>query len=70
MITTALNQIEEMRIREVNGEIRLYDKINPTFTVMTSVGIYENTDFEMVDDYREFYKRAHSIIEKVKNKQK
>ena len=70
LITTALNQIEEMRIREVNGEIRLYDKINPTFTVMTSVGIYENTGFEMVDDYREFYKRAHSIIEKVKKQTK
>ncbi len=66
LITTALNQIEEMRIREVNGEIRLYDKINPTFTVMTSAGIYENTGFEMIDDYKLFYEKAFSVIEKVK----
>ncbi len=70
LITTALNQIEEMRIREVNGEIRLYDQINPTFTVMTSAGIYENTGFEMINDYHTFYQRAHSIIEEVKKQTK
>lgn len=70
LITTALNQIEEMRIREVEGEIRLYDQINPTFTVMTSAGIYENTGFEMINDYPTFYQRAHSIIEEVKKQTK
>lgn len=51
LVTSALNQIEEMRLCEVNGEIRLYDKINPAFTVMTSAGIFENTGFEMINDY-------------------
>lgn len=55
-----------MRLREVNGEIRLYDKINPAFTVMTSAGIFENTGFEMINDYELFYKVAKSIIDAVK----
>lgn len=67
LVTIGLSSIEEMRIREVNGEIRLYDKINPTFTVMTNMGIYENTGFEMIDDYEGFYKKAKEVIEEVKN---
>ncbi len=66
LITTALNSIEEFKIREVKDEIRIYDTINPTFTVMTDVGIYENAGFKMVDDYKSFYKIAKEIIEKVK----
>lgn len=66
LITTALNSIEEFKIREVKDEIRIYDTINPTFTVMTDVGIYENAGFKMVDDYKSFYKVAKEIIEKVK----
>lgn len=66
LITTALNSIEEFKIREVKDEIRIYDTINPTFTVMTDVGIYENAGFKMVEDYKSFYRIAKEIIEKVK----
>ena len=66
LITTALNSIEEFKIREVKDEIRIYDTINPTFTVMTDVGIYENAGFKMVDDYKIFYNTAREIIDKVK----
>ena len=66
LLTSALNQIEEMRMREVDGKIRLYDVINPTFIVMTSIGVFENTGFEMINNYKEFYKKASSIIERVK----
>ena len=48
LITTSLNSIEEFRIREVKDEIRIYDTINPTYTVMTDVGVYENAGFKMV----------------------
>ena len=67
LIAIGLSSVEEMRIREVNGEIRLYDKINPTFTVMTNLGIYENAGFEMIDNYQDFYKKAKEVIEEVKN---
>lgn len=66
LITTALNSIDEFKIREVKDEIRLYDTINPTFTVMTDIQVYENAGFKMVDDYSSFYKIAKETIEKVK----
>ena len=67
LITTGLSSVEEMRLREVNGEIRLYDKINPTFTVMTKTGIYENAGFKMIDDYQGFYNKTLEVVEEVKN---
>lgn len=67
LITNALNQIEEMRIRIVNQEIRLYDEINPAFTIMTKAQIFENTGFEMISSYDKFYSKAKEVIESVKN---
>ena len=67
LITIGLSSVEEMRLREVNGEIRLYDKINPTFTVMTKSGVYENAGFKMIDDYKGFYNKTIEVLEQVKN---
>ena len=69
LITTGLSSVEEMRLREVNGEIRLYDKINPTFTVMTKTGIYENAGFKMIDEYQDFYNKTLEVLEHVKNQE-
>ncbi len=66
LITKGLNSIIEMRMREVRGEIRLYDVINPTFTVMTEIGVFENAGFKMIDDYHLFYQRADEVIEATK----
>ena len=68
LITTSLNSIEEFRIREVKDEIRIYDTINPTYTVMTDVGVYENAGFKMVDDYKTFYETARKDIDNTKTK--
>ena len=62
LITIGLSSVEEMRLREVNGEIRLYDKINPTFTVMTKSGVYENAGFKMIDDYKGFYNKTIEVL--------
>ena len=67
LITTGLSSVEEMRMREVNGEIRLYDSINPTFTVMTKIGVYENAGFDMIDNYNDFYKKAKEVVDEVSN---
>ncbi len=66
LVTTGLSSVEELRIRYVDNQIRLYDKINPTFTVMTDLGVYENAGFKMIDDYETFYKEAKRVIESVK----
>lgn len=63
LITKGLNTIDELRMREVRGEIRLYDVINPTFTVMTQIGVYENAGLKMIDDYQRFYQKASEVIE-------
>lgn len=66
LITLGLNSIEEMRIREVDGEIRVYDTINPTFTVMTKIGVFENCGFKMQSNYSSFYQVATKVIEEAK----
>ena len=67
LITIGLSSVEEMRLREVEGEIRLYDKINPTFTVMTNSGNYENAGIKMIDDFNEFYNKVKETLELVKS---
>lgn len=63
LVTKALSSVDAFRMRYVGGEIRLYDVINPTFTVMTDFGEFENAGFAMVDDYQGFYDRACSVLE-------
>lgn len=67
IITQELNKIEEFRLREVNNEIRLYNEINPTFTVMTKNNIYENAGFKYIKEYKSFYNKTKTVIEEVKN---
>lgn len=66
LVTKALNSVDEMRMREVNGEIRLYDVINPTFTVMTESGRFANAGFKMIEDYTGFYNETRRIIDEKK----
>ena len=42
LMMKGLNETLEMRLRIVDGEVRLYDVIDPTYTIMTKTGIYEN----------------------------
>ena len=66
LVTKALNSVPEMRMREVRGEIRLYDVINPTFTVMTDSGRFANAGFKMIEDYKGFYEQTRKIIDEKK----
>lgn len=62
LVTKALNSVDVLRIREVRGEIRLYDVINPTFTVMTDSGRFANAGFKMIEDYQGFYNQTRRLI--------
>lgn len=66
LLTKALNQIEEFRLREVNGEVVLYDVIHPAYTVMTNNGVYDNCENNYYDDFSKFHKEASLAIEKAK----
>lgn len=64
LICKVNNEIEPLRLRYVDGKVIEYDVINPTFTVKTSDGVFNNAEFEYTKDYKEFYKRCRETIEK------
>ena len=66
-VMKGINAIDELRMRIVDGLPYLYDRIHPTFTVMTKENVYQNCGFEMKDDFREFYETTKEVIEEVKN---
>lgn len=67
IILKAIKDVPEMRLREEKGKIYLYDEIEPTFTVMTEFGIYQNAGCLMSWDFKEFYKRVEDTIKEVKH---
>ena len=62
-LTVALNEIPEFRLRYVNNEVRLYEEINPTYTVKCVDGTYNNARHEFTKSYSLFYKRCHDVVE-------
>lgn len=62
IVMSALNSIEEMRMRFENGVPVIYDDINPSFTVMTNAGTFDNARFKNITDYKSFYNKTRSII--------
>jgi len=69
LVTISMNRVDELRMRIVDNELRLYDSIDPTFTVMTDIGVYENC-YSKLERYNLFYKNTKKIIEETKHKTK
>lgn len=65
-LTVALNEIDEFRLRYVNNEVRLYDYINPTYTITCIDGTYNNGKHLFTRSYSLFYTRCHEEVEKQK----
>lgn len=68
LVTRALDTVDELRMRIVNNKIRLYDYINPGFTVLQDSGLFDNVTAPYYDDYHTFYDNTHKMIEVVKHK--
>jgi chloramphenicol O-acetyltransferase type A len=66
LVVKAVNAIPEMRLREVNGKVFLYDMIHPTWTVMTVSGVYQNAGMPMEWDFLKFYEQVKELTEKTK----
>ena len=62
-LTVALNEIPEFRLRYVNNEVRLYESINPTYTIKCIDGTYNNGRNEFSKSYSKFYELAHKEVE-------
>ena len=56
------NEIESLRLRYVDEKVLLYERIDPTFTVKTTDGSFNNAGCEYKRDYQEFYKLAKEEI--------
>lgn len=66
IVLKSLNSIDEMRMRLVDNKPVIYDDINPAFTVMTQTGTFENVRFNNINNFKEFYQKATSVIESAK----
>lgn len=66
IVLKALNSVDEMRMRLVNDKPVIFDDINPAFTVMTKIGMFENVRHINHSDFKAFYKISSVNIEKAK----
>lgn len=67
IVSLGINSVDEMRMRQVKGHIYLYDTINPTFTVMTTSGIYHNAGCLMDFNFRKCYQGIVDAVNTAKN---
>lgn len=67
IVTKGLNEIEEMHLRIQNGKVIKYDLINPAYTIMTDAGVFENCDNEYDEDFKTFYLKTKTAIDKIKH---
>lgn len=70
ILTKGLNSIPELRIRYVNNKIIMYDDINPSYTVMTDSGTFENVTSINHDNFKDFYDEVKKDVENAKHKTK
>ncbi len=66
LVTEALHSVDEMRMRFKGDDVVLFDMINPSYTVMTDTGVFENCRHSMSHDYETFYARAAEAIAQTK----
>ena len=66
ILTTAMNTVEEMRMRIVDGEPVIYDKITPAYTVMTEAGMFVNVRQGLGGSMAEFCAASRNLIDTAK----
>ncbi len=67
-VRKGVNSIDERKIRLVDGKAYLYDRINPTRTVRTKEGVYQNSGFLREDDFKSFKESCRKTVEAAKNR--
>ncbi|MGI6713745.1 MAG: CatA-like O-acetyltransferase [Bacilli bacterium] len=67
LITKALNQITAFCYRFDGENILLFDRIDPGFTVMTDMGVYDNCDdIDIHSDFHTFLQEAVPLVAEIK----
>jgi len=65
LITKALNEIEEFRLRIVDERVVIFDIIHPAFTIMTNDRIFDNCEVQL-DEFPKYLKDIKEKIEDAK----
>ena len=63
IVSRVVNELEPLRLREVDGNVILFEKIDPDFSVKTKDGSFNNVSFSYTREYQEFYKKCRNVIE-------
>lgn len=66
LATEALHSVPEMRMRIKGDDVVIFDLVNPSYTIMTESGNFENCRHQMSHDYAVFYARAAEAIAETK----
>ncbi|MDD4211884.1 MAG: CatA-like O-acetyltransferase [Bacilli bacterium] len=66
LITKALNEIPEFRLRMMNNDVIEYEVIHPAYTVMTHEGVFDNCENQYYSDFNVFYQETKRAIDQAK----
>ena len=64
IISRVNNELVPFRLRYIDDQVRLYDRIDATFTVKTTDGSFNNAGVSYTSDYEEFYHLTKEEINK------
>lgn len=71
IINKALNEVEAFRYRVVKDEIRLYEYIDPTWTVRVEhLDTFDNARGKYFSDYKKYYEYNKEVTEEIKQSKK
>lgn len=67
LTTIGLNMTEELRLRILDGKVIEHEVCNPSYTIMTDDGFFQNGRNIMCYDYQKFYKECKDEVERYKH---
>lgn len=67
IVTEGLNEIDELRMRMLDGRPIVYDRIRASYTVMTDAGVFVNCRHPMGDTMAQFCAVSRETIDRLKH---
>ncbi len=55
VVARAINEVDALKLRLIGGNVVLYERIDPDFTIKTKDGSFNNAGFTYTKVYKEFY---------------
>lgn len=67
IVTEGMNEVDELRMRLLDGEPVVYDRIHPSYTVMTDAGMFVNCRHPMGSSMAEFCALSREAVDALKH---